>query len=347
MPRVISVDPQKLDAAAIAEAAKVLGRGGLVAFPTETVYGLGARGLHAEDVARIFVAKGRPTTHPIILHVDGEPMARLLASEWPDAAARLATAVWPGPLTLVVPRAANVPNEVTAGLATVAIRAPSHPIALALIREIGEPLAAPSANAHTHVSPTTAVHVIRSLGDKVDLVLDGGACIHGIESTVVTVAEDPPRVLRPGALALDRLRALVPAIAVAAPATVADDGVARASPGLAAKHYSPRAKVVLADAGAASVAAAVDHARAGEHASALLWSRDAHDAMGRGAKERDSAPELVRFVTMPADPEAYARALYAAFYDLDAAKVDVIVVERPPADDAWWAIADRLNRAAR
>jgi L-threonylcarbamoyladenylate synthase len=345
VPRVISVDPQKPDAAAIAEAATVLARGGLVAFPTETVYGLGARGLHAEDVARIFAAKGRPKAHPIILHVDGEPMARLVASQWPEAAARLASA-WPGPLTLVVPRAGNVPNEVTAGLDTVAVRAPEHPVALALIREIGEPLAAPSANAHTQVSPTTAVHVIRSLGDKVDLVLDAGPCTHGIESTVVTVAEDPPRVLRPGALGLERLRALVPNIVFAGPTTVAED-VARASPGQAAKHYSPRAKVVLAETGAPAVKMAVDRARQGENTALLHWSRDAHDAMGKNAKDRESSPELVRFVSMPGDPETYARTLYAALYDLDAAKVDVIVVERPPAEEAWWAVRDRLERAAR
>jgi L-threonylcarbamoyladenylate synthase len=345
VPRVISVDPQKPDAAAIAEAAAVLARGGLVAFPTETVYGLGARGLHAEDVARIFVAKGRPKGHPIILHVDGEPMARLVASQWPDAASRLARA-WPGPLTLVVPRAASVPDEVTAGLDTVAVRAPSHPVALALIREIGEPLAAPSANAHTQVSPTTAVHVIRSLGDRVDLVLDAGPCTHGIESTVVTVAEDPPRVLRPGALGLDRLRALSADVVFGGATTVADD-VARASPGQAAKHYSPRATVILAEHGAPSVEIAFERARQGENTAMLHFSREAHDAMGKRAKDRESAPELVRFVSMPDEPEAYGRALYAALYDLDAAKVDVIVVERPPAGDGWWAIADRLERAAR
>jgi L-threonylcarbamoyladenylate synthase len=345
VPRVISVDPHKPDAAAIAEAAAVLARGGLVAFPTETVYGLGARGLHAKDVARIFAAKGRPKAHPIILHVDGEPMARLVASAWPDAATRLAHA-WPGPLTLVVPRAANVPDEVTAGLDTVGVRAPNHPVALALIREIGEPLAAPSANAHTQVSPTTAVHVIRSLGDQVDLVLDAGPCMHGIESTVVTVAEDPPRVLRPGALGLERLRALASNIVFTGAATVADD-VARASPGQAAKHYSPRAKVLLAETGAPSVMRSLERARAGENTALLHWSRDAHDAMGKSAKDRESSPDLVRFVSMPADPDEYARTLYAALYDLDAAKVDVIVVERPPADERWWAIADRLERAAR
>jgi L-threonylcarbamoyladenylate synthase len=329
----------------IALAASVLREGGLVAFPTETVYGLGARGLHPEDVARIFVAKGRPKAHPIILHVDGEPMARLVAAEWSDAASRLASA-WPGPLTLVVPRAPNVPDEVTAGLETVAVRAPSHPVALALIRALGEPLAAPSANAHMQVSPTTAVHVIRSLGDHVDLVRDAGPCAHGIESTVVTVAEDPPRVLRPGALGLERLRALASNVVFDGSITARGD-VARASPGQAAKHYSPRAKVLLADGGAASVQDALLRARTGQSAALLFFSRDAHDAMGKRAKDRESSPDLVRFVPLPAEPEAYGRALYAALYDLDAAKVDVIVVERPPREEGWWAIVDRLERAAR
>lgn len=345
MPRVISVDPSRPDPAAIAEAASVLARGGLVAFPTETVYGLGARGLHGADVARIFAAKGRPKAHPLILHVDGEPMARGLASSWPDAAARLASAFWPGPLTLVVPRAPTVPDEVTGGLDTVAVRAPSHPVALALVRAVGEPLAAPSANAHTHVSPTSAKHVIRSLGDAVDLVLDGGPCAHGIESTVVSVANAPPRILRPGALGVARLRAVAPDV-VRGAATVAADDAKRASPGMAAKHYSPRARVAIEDEGPGAVDAALARARAGEQVGALVWSAEARDAIGRGAKERESAPELVRFVAMPDDPDAYARALFAAFYDLDEAKVDTIVVERPPDDEAWWAIVDRLTRAA-
>jgi L-threonylcarbamoyladenylate synthase len=162
----------------------------------------------------------------------------------------------------------------------------------------------------------------------------------------VTVAEDPPRVLRPGALGLERLRALSPDILFAGATTVADD-VARASPGQAAKHYSPRAKVILAEQGPPSVSLALERARQGEQTAMLHWSRAAHDAMGKSAKDRESSPELVRFVSMPDDPDAYGRALYAALYDLDAAKVDVIVVERPPEDEAWWAIADRLERAAR
>lgn len=342
---MISVDPSRPDPAAIAEAAAVLARGGLVAFPTETVYGLGARGLHAADVARIFAAKRRPATHPLILHVDGESMARRVASSWPAAAASLAAAFWPGPLTLVVPRAPEVPREVTAGLDSVAVRAPSHPVALALVAAVGEPLAAPSANAHTLVSPTTARHVIRSLGDAVDLVLDGGPCMHGIESTVVTVAEEPPRILRPGALSAERVRDVVPDV-VRRDEVVSADDEARASPGLARKHYAPRARVLLERGGAEVVRIARDLARGGARAAALVWSAEARDAAGRRKSEPPEAPEPVRFVTMPSTPEGYARALYAALHDLDEAKVDAIVVERPPAGEAWWAIEDRLARAA-
>jgi L-threonylcarbamoyladenylate synthase len=336
MPRVLSVDPAAPDPAAIAEAAAVFGRGGLVAFPTETVYGLGARGLRADEVARIFAAKGRPAGHPLILHVDGETMARGLAREWPDAASRLARELWPGPLTLVVPRAPVVPPGVSGGLDTVGLRAPSHPIALALIRAVGEPLAAPSANAHMHVSPTTAAHVVRSLGDHVDLVLDGGPAAHGIESTVVAMTE-PPRVLRPGAVSLERLRAIVPEI-VYEPVTVHGDA-ARASPGMASKHYAPRTRVVLAPRGAEGVGAAIARARGegGARVAAIVATEGG----------RIAAAGAAPLVVLPDDPEAYARGLFAALHAVDEAGVDAVVVEEVPAEPAWWAVADRLSRAAK
>jgi L-threonylcarbamoyladenylate synthase len=327
VPRVVRIDPSSPAAPLIAAAAAVLARGGLVAMPTETVYGLAARGLHAEDVAKIFAAKGRPAGHPVILHVDGEGMARPLAASWPDLASRLAKELWPGPLTIVVERASSVPAEVAGGLATVGLRAPNHPVALALIREIGEPLAAPSANAHTHVSPTTAAHVLRSLGDRVDLILDAGPCVHGIESTVVAVAEHPPRVLRPGAVSLERLRAIDPSF-VYEPITVVGDA-ARASPGQASKHYAPRARVIV-----------VPRERIAQEMSptrgAIVWSTE-----GRAALAAHST-----HVVMPADPEAYGRALFAALHDLDEAKLEAIVIERVPDEPAWWAIADRILRAS-
>lgn len=338
VPRVLAIDPNAPSPKAIAEAAAVLARGGLVAFPTETVYGLGARGLVAEDVGKIFAAKQRPHGHPLILHVDGEAMAETLASSWPERASRLARAFWPGPLTLVVPRADVVPDVVTGGLDSVALRAPKHAVALALIREAGQPLAAPSANAHMHVSPTTAAHVVRSLGDRVDLVLDAGPCAHGIESTVVDVRGDVARVLRAGAATLEMLRAIEPTIVYEAGVVAGD--AARASPGMASKHYAPRASVAMGRRGARFVDAIHEASKGGAHVGAIVWSADA-----RASIESKSAPPVAFFAALPSDAPGYARALFAALYDADEAKVDVLVVEEVPDDEAWWAVADRVRRA--
>jgi L-threonylcarbamoyladenylate synthase len=326
--RVLRVDAAHPDASVIAEACAVLRAGGLVAFPTETVYGLGALGLNAAATARIFAAKGRPPGHPIILHVDGIAMARSIATDWPPAATLLADAFWPGPLTLVVPRAARVPDVVTGGLSTVGLRAPAHPTALALVRALGEPIGAPSANAHTHVSPTTAEHVLRSLGDAVDLVIDGGPCAHGIESTVVSLG-DPPLVLRPGALSLERLASVVPTVR---PANVTlESDAPRTSPGLAAKHYAPGADVVLVPRG-----------------DVAPFRNASGAAIVATAEARSAAEHLRPLIVLPNEPEGYARALYAAFHAVDAAGAPTVHVESPPADDlAWWPIRDRLSRAAR
>jgi L-threonylcarbamoyladenylate synthase len=338
VPRVVPIDPRAPDPAVIAEAAAVLAKGGLVAFPTETVYGLGARGLHGAEVARIFAAKRRPVGHPLILHVDGEAMARSLSRHWPEAAARFCAALWPGPLTVVVPRAAVVPPEVAGALDTVAIRMPAHPVALALVRAVGEPIAAPSANAHMHVSPTTAAHVVRSLGDAVDLVLDGGAAAHGIESTVLDVSLDgglgPPRVLRPGAASLAALRAIDPAVVYEPGVVVSAGDAARPSPGMASKHYAPHARVVLAPA--ASLAGAI--AAAGPEVAAVVVSE-----AGRRA-----AVDCRPCVVLPSSPDGYARGLYAALHEVDASGAAVVVVEDVPSSDpSWWAVVDRLARAAR
>ncbi|HVH44531.1 MAG TPA: L-threonylcarbamoyladenylate synthase [Labilithrix sp.] len=333
MPRVLAIDPLSPDPSVIAEAAAVFAKGGLVAFPTETVYGLGARGLHVDEVAKIFVAKGRPVGHPVILHVDGEAMARALAAQWSDVASRLVAELWPGPLTLVVPRAPGVPPAVSGGLDTVGIRAPNHPVARALILAVGEPLAAPSANAHTHVSPTTAAHVVRSLGDRVDLVLDAGPCTFGIESTVLALG-DPPRVLRPGAVSLDRLRAIEPAIEYQR--TSLEGDAPRAAPGMAAKHYAPRTMVVLAPRGREGVAAAIEAAGAAR-VGAIVVTEGAHDAAAR------CSPRIV----LPDSPAEYARELFSALHAVDAARVDLLVIEDVPGDPTWWAVADRLARAAR
>ncbi|HSO37255.1 MAG TPA: L-threonylcarbamoyladenylate synthase [Labilithrix sp.] len=337
MPRVVRVSATSPEPPAIADAAAVLEAGGLVAFPTETVYGLGARGLHAAEVMRIFAAKERPAGHPLILHVDGEAMARSLAATWSARASRLAAAFWPGPLTLVVPRAGSVPDAVTGGLDTVGLRAPNHAVALALVRAAG-PLAAPSANAHMHVSPTTAAHVVRSLGERVDLVLDAGPCAHGIESTVLDLTGDVPRVLRAGATSLEALRAIVPEIAYdAALLTVAGDA-ARASPGLASRHYAPRTRVVLAGRGAAVAEAVAEAARTAARVGVIAWSAEARAALG--------GLPLASLLWLPPEADGYAHGLFAALHDADAQALDALVVEGVPDAPAWWAVADRLRRAA-
>jgi L-threonylcarbamoyladenylate synthase len=298
------------DADNLRRAAELIRSGGLVAFPTETVYGLGANAFDAAAVARIFTVKQRPRQSPLIVHVDSIDMARALVTAWPDAADRLARRYWPGPLTLVLPKQPSIPDIVTAGLATVGLRMPSHPLALALIRAAGVPIAAPSANPFTQLSPTTAEHVRQSLGDAVDLVLDGGPSTVGIESTVLSLAGDRPLLLRPGVIPLPEIEALLGPVRIA---EVVADG-SHASPGMHPQHYRPRTPLVLLAAG--------DPAPAGRGE----WLR-----LGR---------------EMPADPVAYAAQLYAALHRLDARGPDWIAVERPPDTPEWAGVLDRLTRAA-
>ena len=295
----------------LTRAAELIRAGGLVAFPTETVYGLGANALDAAAVARIFAAKGRPRNSPLIVHVDSIEMARTLVREWPDAADKLARRYWPGPLTLVLPKRPSIPDIVTAGLATVGLRIPAHPIALALIRAAGVPIAAPSANPFTMLSPTTAEHVRESLGSAVDLVLDGGPTTVGIESTVLSLAGGQPLLLRPGVIPLPDIESLIGPVQVV-------DGIevsgAHASPGMHPRHYRPRTRL-------------------------LLLPADADPPAGRG--------EWLRLGReMPADPSAYAAALYATLHRLDAAGLDWIAVEPPPDTPEWAGVRDRLKRAA-
>ncbi len=316
------------DAAAIAEAAALIRAGELVAFPTETVYGLGARALDAAAIARIFAAKGRPTTHPLIAHVRGAVDARALTTAWDERAEALAARGWPGPLTLIVPRAPSVPAELSGGKPTVAVRAPAHPVAQALLDAVGEPLAAPSANRYQTLSPTTAEHVVRSLAGAVPLVLDGGPCQAGVESTVLDLTVSPPAVLRPGALPLATLRALVPDVVLRSGA-VADEA-ARHSPGQDAVHYAPQAPLHLLSRDEAIAAARAATAPVG------LVLRTAATAI----------PAHVSAHALGDNAEAYAHRLYATLHALDDAGVSAIYVELPPGDEAWLAVNDRLRRAA-
>ncbi|MBI5281492.1 MAG: threonylcarbamoyl-AMP synthase [Candidatus Solibacter usitatus] len=291
-------------------AAALIREGRLVAFPTETVYGLGANALDAAAVGRIFTVKGRPSTSPLIVHVASIEMARELASVWPDAAQRLAERHWPGPLTLVVPKQPHVPDTVTAGLQTVGLRMPAHPMALELIRRSGVPIAAPSANVFMQLSPTSAEHVRAGLGAAVDMILDGGSTPVGIESTVVSLVGQRPVLLRAGMISREEIEALIGPVEVAGSA----DAGAHAAPGMHARHYSPRTRLVLV--------------------------RDrAVPARGRGVY-------LAPGGRMPAEPQGYAAALYATLHELDGQGWDWIAVEEPPEEPAWEGIRDRLRRAS-
>jgi L-threonylcarbamoyladenylate synthase len=309
----------------------VLRAGGLVTFPTETVYGLGGVATDSAAVARIFAAKGRPATNPIIVHVAEIAAARELVLDWPRAAQLLAERFWPGPLTLVLPRSAGLSDLVTAGGSTVALRVPAHPVALALMRAVRLPIAAPSANRSQRLSPTTAEHVLKQLAGRIELVLDAGPTPGGLESTVLDLSEGRPCLLRPGLVPLAELETwLGERILVGKHG--ADDEVAR-SPGLQLRHYAPDVPLTLC-----------------ESESPRVVERKCQTEPLVGWLALGSAEELVRSnvrtLAMPADPANYAARLYAALHDLEEARVTSIVVDMPPDLPAWQAIRDRLRRAA-
>ena len=320
--------------AAVQRAAATLAGGGLVAVPTETVYGLAAVATDADAVARIFAAKGRPASNPLIVHVADVDAARALVASWPDTAARCAARHWPGPLTIVLPAAAIVPASVRAGGATVALRCPEHPVTASLLRILGRPLAAPSANRSGAISPTTAAHVAASLGDAVDLILDGGSCARGIESTVVDLSDERPRVLRPGPVSRSALESTLDR-RVAGPGSTTPTS---RSPGLLPKHYAPQAPLEVVAASGERVGQWLQR---GEQIGWLTCGGfDAEgpaDGAGSGRLHR---------IDLPREADSYARSLYAALHQFDAAGVDRIIVERPPQEEAWQAIHDRLTRAA-
>lgn len=313
--------------AEIGRAAEVLRAGGLVAFPTETVYGLGADAAQPAAVRRVFTVKGRPADHPVIVHLAGVDGLVDWAAEVPPAARRLAEACWPGPLTVIVRRAPHVADEVTGGLETVGVRVPDQPVALALLREFGGGIAAPSANRFGRVSPTTAAHVRADLGDDVDLVLDGGECRVGVESTIVDCSGDDPAILRLGGLARERIEELL-----GHPVAVRRAGDVRA-PGTLASHYAPRARVLLVD-GSSVVAAARDSRQRGLAVGVI------------GEKLPAELPADVTVLAEPADDADYARHLYRHLRAADAAGLDVVLAVAPDEVGIGAAVADRLRRAA-
>jgi L-threonylcarbamoyladenylate synthase len=294
-------------------AVRVLRAGGLVAFPTETVYGLGGDATNIAAVERIFAVKGRPHGHPLIVHLGAPAWLDDWAVHVPPAARALADAFWPGPLTLLLRRHPGVPDVITGGRATVGLRVPAHPVALELLDAFGGGLAAPSANRFGRVSPTTADHVRADLGDAVDLVLDGGPCTVGVESTIVDVTTGRPSILRHGAVTADAVRDVV-----GGPIVETDTGASRA-PGMLASHYAPRATVVLMPDRAAAADRATAERRAGRAVDVL-------------------APDV--------SADEYAQNLYAWLREADARALDVLVVVPPPDTGIGAAVNERLRKAA-
>ena len=335
MPIVSSVDPHNPDPVIIRRAADVIRAGGLVGMPTETVYGLAANALDPVAIQRIFTAKGRPSQNPLIAHAADLDGARALAAEWPVMAQELATRFWPGPLTLVLRRRSIIPDALTAGLGTFGVRVPDHPVALALIRASGVPLAAPSANRFTELSPVTAAQVARGLGDSVDLILDAGRTRVGIESTVLDVSGGRPVLLRPGMIPREELEAVVGPVSRGAAPSRADSP--HRSPGMSARHYAPRGTLRLIDTDALddTLRAAVARVAEGARIGALVISGD----------PARHGP-LTFALRLPDDAAIYASTLYDTLHASDAAGCTEILVERPPDETAWDAVHDRLTRAA-
>lgn len=345
----LTVDPTHLNTAeaglALNRAAEILRACGLVALPTETVYGLGANALHAEAVARIFAAKRRPSWDPIIVHI--APLGRLgemleaLVAEIPDPARRLIDAFWPGPLTLLLPRSRAVPDAVTAGRPLVGVRMPSHPVALELIRRARVPVAAPSANVFGHISPTTAAHVLHDLDGRIDAVLDAGPTTHGVESTVLDPCQDPMVIYRPGAVTADQIRQVAGAVELfrggAEPIEAPRQSLA--SPGLGLRHYAPKARLILVEAPLENLA------------KLLAESASAHTAERIGIMLPAELSSPVKAAQVYpwgrwAAPDELARNLYAGLRALDAHGCTLILCPLPPGEGIGAAIRDRLRKAA-
>jgi L-threonylcarbamoyladenylate synthase len=347
--RLLPVDPTHPDPHAIAEAAKVLARGGLVAFPTETVYGLGANALNESAVEAVFRAKGRPPTDPLIVHVTDLDLLANIAQEIPDVVQELGHRFWPGPLTLILHKRAVVPDAVTAGLPTVGVRVPSHPIALALLRAGGVPVAAPSANRFSKPSPTSAEHVMADLDGLIDVVLDAGPTPIGIESTILDLTVSPPLVRRPGGVTLTELRRVLPE--TQSIANVLAVARTQSAPGQLQRHYAPRVPLTLYVGDVSKVAQRLAADARTSVASGLR--------VGILAPEEDLlalAPRLAAVATAGRVVTARygsrenlsqaAHDLFRALREIDGADVNVILAVAPEDDELGAAIVDRLTRAA-
>lgn len=345
--QVIRVDRLNPDPRHIDRAADLIKSGGTVAFPTETVYGLGANGLDEAAVRRVFAAKGRPADNPLILHIASVADLPSLVLSVPAQAATLAEAFWPGPLTLVLPRAERVPALVSAGLPTVAVRMPSHPVALALIRAARLPVAAPSANLSGRPSPTTAGHVLADLDGRIDMILDGGPTAVGVESTVLDLSSPQPTLLRPGGVTVEMLTDVIGPVAIAPGATAdprAGTVVRPRSPGMKYRHYAPAAPLTLVEGEAEAVAVKIEallaeQRAAGKRVAALVSA----ELAGRLARD---AAAVIAVLGQRRDPATMAANLFARLRELDAAGVEAIVAEGYSEAGVGLALMNRLRRAA-
>jgi len=340
---VLQVDPTQPDQAVIARAAALLRQGELVVFPTETVYGLGADAFQSPAVEGIFAAKGRPLSDPLIVHIAEMSALDQLTSSLSDLAYRLAEHFWPGPLTLLLPRGSRVPSLITAGMETVAVRMPSHPVASALIKALGSPIAAPSANRFMHVSPTTATHVLADLGGRVPLILDAGACAVGVESTILDLSTAVPTILRPGGVSLEALRAVLPEVLTPGRRETGREDQAQKAPGQLTTHYAPAIPLLLFDGS--------------EEAMRAAMLRELQQRLARGEKVGVlvADADLAFFQTSRAQIHTLgdatrsvqiASSLFASLRALEESGVQVILCRNFAERDLGLAIRDRLGRAA-
>lgn len=340
--RILKVHPERLDSAALQTAAELIRAGKLVAFPTETVYGLGANALDAEAVRAIFRAKGRPASDPLIVHIADFGQLSQVASEIPPLANELARHFWPGPLTFVLQKSRLVPSEVTAGGEKVAVRWPSHPIAQELIRLSGVPIAAPSANLFGHTSPTTAQHVYADLHGRIDLILDGGPAWIGLESTVLDLTTSPPLILRPGGIPLETLRPFVPQVTLSL--RYHPESEAAESPGQMLRHYAPRALLLLFEGEGESLISAMqniatEYLRQGRRVGLLTVDEEQEALSLPGCEVLSLGPRH--------DLPTIGRNLFAALRQLEEKGVEIILARTFPRHELGLTIWDRLYRAAQ
>ncbi len=333
--KLISAYDDRGEIVDLSEAAQILREGGLVAIPTETVYGLAADALNGDAAAKIFAAKGRPQDNPLIVHISDLEMLDGLVKEFPEPAFRLAQKFWPGPLTIILPKTDKVPPETSGGLGTVAVRMPSHPVARRIIALTGKPLAAPSANLSGSPSPTTAQHCVHDLLGRVDAIVDGGECGFGVESTVITLAQSPPRLLRPGAVTFEQLKGILPDIKMdPAVKEKLEQGVTAASPGMKYRHYAPKAKVVLVDSDLDSFTA---YAAAHQNGKTVALCFEGEDKI---------IPLPCVVYGKRQDPLTQAQHLFDCLRQLDDMGAQMVYARCPSQEGIGLAVYNRLIRAA-